>query len=216
MPNLNWRSRCRSPRVRAPRTKGVKLPGQVLTPEEMRALLAQCSRRAPTGIRDRALLTVIYRCGLRVSEALALLPSDVDIRRGTVRVNHGKGDKARIVGIGDGALAVLQLWVAKRKELGLAHNGNRLFCTLAGGPMSYSATQAMLKRRAAKAGIETRAHLHGLRHSHAAELRERGVDVVTIQKQLGHAHLATTHTYLNHIAPADVIAAGRADTWTDD
>jgi site-specific recombinase XerD len=203
------------PRGTEPTNKGVKLPGQVLTREEMHALLAQCSRRAPTGIRDRALLTVIYRAGLRVSEALELRPSDVDMRRGTIRVNHGKGDKARVVGIGDGALAVLQLWIARRKELGLAHNGNRLFCTLAGGPMSYSATQAMLKRRAAKAGIETRVHLHGLRHSHAAELLERGVNVVTIQKQLGHAHLSTTHTYLNHISPADVIAAGRADAWTD-
>lgn len=204
------------PKGTEPANKGIKLPGQVLSREEMHALLAQCSRRAPTGIRDRALLTVIYRCGLRVSEALALRPSDVDTRRGTIRINHGKGDTARIVGIGDGALAVLQLWIAKRKELGLAVNGNPLFCTLQGGPMSYSATQAMLKRRAAKAGIESRVHLHGLRHSHAAELRERGVDVVTIQKQLGHAHLATTHTYLNHIAPADVIAAGRADDWTDD
>jgi site-specific recombinase XerD len=203
------------PKGTEPANKGVRLPGQVLTADEMHALLAQCSRRAPTGIRDRALLTTIYRCGLRVSEALDLLPSDVDVKRGTVRVNHGKGDKARIVGIGDGALAVLQLWSAKRKELGLAHNGNRLFCTLNGDPMSYSATQAMLKRRAAKAGIESRVHLHGLRHTRAAEMRETGQDVVTIQKQLGHAHLSTTYTYLNHISPADVIAAGRVDDWTD-
>jgi site-specific recombinase XerD len=138
------------------------------------------------------------------------------MRRGTVRVNHGKGDKARIVGIGDGALDVLQRWLDTRKALGLSGPGRYLFCTLQGQRMSYSATQAMLKRRAAKAGIETRVHLHGLRHSHAAELLERGTNVVVIQRQLGHAHLSTTHTYLNHIAPADVIAVGRADTWTDD
>jgi site-specific recombinase XerD len=204
------------PKGTEPQNKGIKLPGQVLTGEEMHALLAQCSLRAPTGIRDRALLTVIYRAGLRVSEALDLKPSDIDTKRGTVRVNHGKGDKARIVGIGDGALVVLQRWLDVRKELGTAKKGAPLFCTLAGGPMSYSATQAMLKRRAAKAGIESRVHLHGLRHTRAAEMRESGQDVVTIQKQLGHAHLSTTYTYLNHISPADVIAAGRADTWTEE
>jgi integrase len=69
------------------------------------------------------------------------------------------------------------------RSLGLSGPGKYLFCTLQGSRMSYSATQAMLKRRAAKAGIETRAHLHGLRHSHAAEMRQRGVDVVVIQKR---------------------------------
>jgi site-specific recombinase XerD len=113
-------------------------------------------------------------------------------------------------------LAVLQVWITARKELGLARNGNPLFCTLQGGPVSYSAADAMLKRRAAKAGIEKRAHLHGLRHSYAAVQRERGTDVETIRRQLGHTHLSTTQIYLNHIAPADVLAVGRADDWTDE
>jgi site-specific recombinase XerD len=190
-----------------------KLPGQVYTEQEMRDLLAQCSRRAPTGIRDRALLTVIYRAGLRVSEALDLVASDINMQRGTITVQHGKGDKQRVVGIGDGALAVLQLWLDCRKKLGLAKRGAPVFCTLKGTQMSYSATDAMLKRRAAKAGFEKRAHLHGLRHTYAAEQRARGTDVVLIQKGLGHEHLSTTYTYLNHIAPEDVIAVGRADTW---
>jgi integrase/recombinase XerD len=191
-----------------------KLPGQVYTDSEMRDLLAQCSRRAPTGIRDRALLTVIYRAGLRVSEALDLRASDVDMQRGTITVQHGKGDRRRVVGIGEGALAVLQLWLDCRRKLGLAKRGTPIFCTLKGSRMSYSATDAMLKRRAAKAGIEKRAHLHGLRHTWAAENRARGTDVVLIQRQLGHQHLQTTAIYLDHIAPEDVIAVGRADTWT--
>jgi site-specific recombinase XerD len=74
----------------------------------------------------------------------------------------------------------------------------------------------MLKRRAAKAAIEKRAHLHGLRHSWAAEMRENGVDVETIRRQLGHAHLSTTQVYLDHIAPEAVLAVGGADTWTDE
>ena len=193
-----------------------KRPGEVYTDAEMAALLTQCSRRAPTGIRDRALLTVIYRTGIRIHEALDLRASDIDFTHGSLRVRHGKGDKARTVGIGDGALAVLQLWLEKRRELGLARRGSYVFTTLAGKRMSYSHADSMLKRRAAKAGFEKRAHLHGLRHSYAHEANiVRRVPVTVIQQQLGHDHLSTTSIYLNHIAPEDVIAAGRADTWAD-
>ena len=76
-----------------------KRPAEVLTEAEVRSLLAQCSRRAPTGVRDRALLTVLYRGGLRVEEALDLKPGDVDQARGTIRVLHGKGDHDRTVAI---------------------------------------------------------------------------------------------------------------------
>jgi integrase/recombinase XerD len=194
-----------------------KRPGEVYTAGEVTALLAQCSRRAPTGIRDRALLTLIYRTGIRIHEALDLKPSDVDFRQGTVRVSHGKGDKLRTVGIGDGALAVLQLWMEKRRELGLARRGSYVFTTIKGGQMGYSHADSMLKRRAAKAGIDKRAHLHGLRHSWAHDANiVRKLPLTTIQEQLGHERLSTTSVYLKHIAPADVIAAGREDTWADD
>lgn len=199
-----------------PPNKGQKWPGEVLPPEEVTAILAQCSRRAPTGVRDRALITIMYRAGLRIGEALALRPSDVDMKRGAVRVRHGKGDKARTVGIGDGALAVLELWLTVRKDLGLARNGAPLFCTLQGRPLAQGQVRDMLKRRAAKAGVDRRVHPHALRHSHAFEMAERGVPVNLIQQQLGHAWLATTDTYLRHIAPADVIALGRDDDWTDE
>jgi site-specific recombinase XerD len=195
--------------------KGKTYPGEVLTPDEVRAILAQCSRRAPTGIRDRALITVMYRAGLRISEALALRVSDIDFRRGVVRVRHGKGDKARIVGVGDGALAVIELWLATRRQLGLAHNGVPLFCTLKGGPVSDDAVRNMLRRRADRAGIEKRVHPHALRHSYAFELSERGTPPNVIQQALGHTSLQVTDAYLRHIAPADVIALGRADDWHD-
>lgn len=199
-----------------PPNKGKKLPGEVLTPDEISALLRQCSRKAPTGIRDRALITIMYRAGLRVSEALALKPSDVDMRRGAVRVRHGKGDRSRTVGIGDGALAVLQLWLDARKRAGIANGGRALFCTLKGTPMSDQQVRNMLKRRARNAGIERRVHPHALRHSYAFELSARGTPVNLIQQALGHAWLQTTDIYLRHIAPADVLALGRDDDWTDD
>ena len=196
--------------------KGKTYPPEVLTPDEVREILATCSRRAPTGVRDRALITVMYRCGLRVSEALDLRPSDIDMKRGIVHVRDGKGHKARSVGIGDGALAVIELWLITRRSLGLAHNGTPLFCTLKGGPVSDDAVRNMLRRRAARAGIEKRVHPHALRHSYAFELAEKGTPVNKIQQLLGHSSLQVTSTYLDHIAPVDAIAVGRADDWTDE
>ena len=82
----------------------MKLAAEPLTRAEVNALLAQCSRRAPTGIRNRALITVLYRTGLRIFEALALQPKDVDLDNGTLRVLHGKGDKMRTVGLDAGTI----------------------------------------------------------------------------------------------------------------
>ena len=179
----------------------------------MRSLLAACSRRAPTGIRDRALITVMYRAGLRCEEALDLKPADIDPDRGTIRVLHGKGDHDRTVSVDDGALAVVQLWLDARAKLGI--NGrHKLFCTLAGTPLYSSQVRAMVTRRAARAGIDKRVHPHALRHTHAAELVAEGVPVNVIQAQLGHVSLATTDIYLRHIAPADVIAMGRNRKWS--
>lgn len=193
---------------------GHKYPVEILTEDEVRLLLAQCSRRAATGIRDRALLTVLYRAGLRVSEALDLKPSDIDHSAGSIRVLHGKGDRARTVGVDDGALAVVAVWLAERARLGI--NGHsKLFCTLTGGPLSANQVRQMVKRRAAKAGLDKRVHPHSLRHANAAEMMAEGLPVNVIQKQLGHTSIATTSIYLQHIAPADVIAAGRARKWAD-
>jgi site-specific recombinase XerD len=189
-----------------------------MTEDEVHAILAQCSRRAPTGIRDRALITLMFRAGLRVHEALMLRTSDIDMKTGVVHVLHGKGDKPRDVGVGDGVLAVVQLWLDKRRELKLDGKGRPVFCTLADGRQAVSANQVrqMMKRRATKAGVERRVHPHGLRHGYASGLAQEGKPVHLIQQALGHERLSTTDTYLRKIAPGDVIAMGRADTWTDE
>ena len=114
-------------------------PVEVPASGEVQALIRACSSRAPTGIRNRALIVVMWRCGLRVGEALALEPRDVDLDAGTLRVRHGKGDKSRTVGIDAAACGLLARWIDRRKAL--AHNGRRkLFCTLDGesltSPMS--------------------------------------------------------------------------------
>lgn len=198
-----------------PWNAGKKLPPEILTADEVRALLAVCSRRAPTGIRNRAMLTVMYRAQLRVGEALGLLPKDLDRDAGTIRVLHGKGDQDRTVGLDDGAWAIVDLWLERRKSIGL--NGRQpVFSTLDGKPLSTSYCRTLFARLGMKAGIEKRVHPHGLRHTGAAELRAEGVDVGIISKQLGHASIATTARYLDHIQPAAVIEAMRQREWAPD
>ena len=193
--------------------KGHTYPPEILTEDEVRALIRACSNRAPTGIRNRALITTMYRGGLRLGETLALKPKDIDPDRGTITVLHGKGDRRRTVGIDPGAMAIVMRWVEKRQGLGI--NGRaRLFCTLQGQPLKPSYVRTMLVRVAEKVGIEKRVHPHGLRHTHSYELMMEGVPVPVIQQQLGHASLATTDRYLRHIAPKDVVEVMQRREWS--
>lgn len=196
-----------------PANKGKTLPPEPLTADEVRALIHSCSVRAPTGIRNRALLVVLYRGGLRISEALSLAPKDLDAKAGTVRVLNGKGKKHRVVGLDPGAWAILQLWLDRRIQLGITRNA-RLFSTLGGKSMHTAYVRALLPRLARRAGIEKRVHAHGLRHSHAYELANEGTPLHVIQLQLGHASLATTHCYIQHLRPAAVVEAMQARSWS--
>jgi len=192
--------------------RGEKFPAEPLTKDEVLALMNVCSRRAPTGRRDRALICLLWRGQLRISEALALKAADFDPVACTLRVLHGKGNKARVVVIDAQAAAVLSEWLAVRKGLGL--NGHRrIFCTLKGGPMSSAAVREMLPRRARKAGIEKRVHAHGLRHTGASELAQEGVALVDIQQQLGHSSAATTDRYLHQLNPVARAERLRGRTW---
>jgi site-specific recombinase XerD len=188
-----------------PGNKGRKFPPEPLTPDEVAAIIAGCSPKARTGIRNRALLMLLYRSGLRISEALALKPSDVDLKRHTCRVLHGKGDKATVRGFHPTATDALARWIDTRKTLGL-RNGP-LFCTLEGAPLYPQYVRILLGRLADKAGIEKRVHPHGLRHTFADELRAAGVDVVVISKLLGHSSIAVTSRYLDHLTNHQAVTA---------
>ena len=196
-----------------PWNRGKKLPPEVLTGQEVNALLGACSKRAPTGIRNRALIAALYRGQLRIGEALALKPKDLDRQAGTIRVLHGKGDTARTVGLDAGAWALLELWLACRQKLGFK-GWHPVFCTLDGKPLLSSYCRSLFARLGHKAGIEKRVHPHGLRHTGAAELRAEGVDVGIISKQLGHSSIATTARYLDHISPAAVVDAMKGREWS--
>ena len=107
-------------------------PLHILTPTEVRQLITQCSTRAPTGIRDAALIAVLYRGGLRLSEALALYARDLNGEYGTLRVHRGKGCKPRTVGLDVTAFALIDRRRRKKAERGLDPQTTPLFCTLRG------------------------------------------------------------------------------------
>jgi site-specific recombinase XerD len=183
------------------------------TADEVRQLIEACSNRAPTGIRNRALIVAMYRGGLRAGETLALRPKDVDTAAGTLTVLHGKGDRRRVVGLDPGAMAIVSRWLEARHTLGF--NGHTaLFCTLQGKPLKSSYVRTLLPRLAEKAHVEKRVHPHGLRHTHAYELMMEGVPVPIIQQQLGHTSLATTDRYVSHLAPVDLISHMQQRDWS--
>jgi len=197
----------------SPGNKGRRFPAEPLTEGEVRALIRASSPRAATGVRNRALIAVLYRGGLRAAEALALHPKDVDQAAGAVVVLHGKGDRRRTVGMDPAAFALLERWMDKRRQLALPAR-RPVFCTLKGQPMDPSYVRRLLPRLSARAGIDKRVHPHGLRHTHAFELAAEGVPVHVIQQQLGHGSLATTDRYLRHVAPIERIAAMQTRQWT--
>lgn len=189
-------------------TKGTKLPPEALERDEIDALMASCSNRAPTGIRNRALLVVLWRGMLRINEALHLKPADFNATDGKIRVLVGKGGKARTVALNAEAAALVARWLDRRTKLGI-NNHRMLFCTLDGGQMQDSYVRNMLPRLARRAGITKRVHAHGLRHSGAVAMLRAGVDIGLISKGLGHASIATTSLYLDHIEPTRVLDAMR-------
>jgi site-specific recombinase XerD len=197
----------------APANKGKRYRAEVLTGAEVNAIIAACSPVSLTGIRNRALITVLYRGGFRIAEALALRPVDVSPERGTVRVMDGKGHKPRTVGLEPGAMATVQRWKDKRSEGAI--RGQTLFCTLRGTGMSQQYVRAMLRRAADHAGMDRRVVPHQLRHTHAAELVFEKVPMPVIRDQLGHSSLAVTDRYLRDIAPGEVIAAMQQRRWTE-
>jgi len=156
---------------------------------------------------------VMYRSGLRVGEALALQPKDVDVRIGSIAVLHGKGDRRRTVGIDPGATPIIERWVMTRSEQLAPPPGVPLFCSQKCRTMSRSMVREMLLRLAERTGIEKRVHPHGLRHTMAYELLMEGVPIPIIQRQLGHTSLQTTDTYLSHIAPRQVLEFITARSW---
>lgn len=186
-----------------------KYPAESYSKEECLAILDACGDTW-VGRRNRALIIVLWRAGLRLAEALALRREDIDFQYQTIRVLHGKGDRARTVGMDGKALQELRKWV---DEGGWKRANGKLFCTREGKPIKQSYIRALLPRLARKAGVSKRIHAHGFRHTFAVELSREGVSVSNIQRLLGHASLGTTSFYLASLSPEEALDAVRGREW---
>jgi integrase/recombinase XerD len=175
---------------------------QVIDREDFNRLLAVPSRRAPTGIRNAAVLVVMYDAGLRVSEVCDLVPGDV-IRRGkgapALRVRRGKGGRDRYnLGLPAATWALVERWSAVRPS------SRFFFSTLDGNRLEPRYIRAMVARYSKRAGVSKSTpegpkpiNPHMLRHSYATRLIEAGVPIHDVQRALGHVSLSSTHVYLH-------------------
>lgn len=157
--------------------------------------------QSPLAIRDRAIIEILYGCGLRVSEVIKVSLNDISFELGYLRCK-GKGDKERIVPVGEPALAILGEYINKSRQMILAQNKkpraedrNTLFLNSRGKPLSRQGIWQILKKWAKKQGVEENIYPHILRHSFATHLLENGADLRSVQEMLGHADISTTQIY---------------------
>ncbi|NOT06889.1 MAG: site-specific tyrosine recombinase XerD [Gemmatimonadales bacterium] len=182
-----------SDRLETPR-KGRALP-DVLTVQEIEALLAAPGVDEPLAWRDRALLELGYGAGLRVSELCALDLGSLLLGEGLVRV-FGKGGKERLVPIGRKVIGSLAIYLNQsRPGLDRGKSGAKVLVNARGRPLSRVGAWGIIKRVTAKAGLKKRVTPHTLRHSFATHLLEGGADLRAVQEMLGHADLSTTQIY---------------------
>ena len=178
-----------SPKIRR------NLPGY-LRLEEVEDVLNQPDLKTPIGLRDRAMLEVLYSTGLRVSELTSLRIPDLDSKVGCIRC-IGKGDKERIVPVGKKALSIVDRYLrdARPKLIGKVTNSQALFINRRGTPLSRVGVWKILSTYGRLAGMRVPLTPHMLRHSFATHLLERGADLRSVQLMLGHADISTTQIY---------------------
>ncbi|NCX73376.1 MAG: site-specific tyrosine recombinase XerD, partial [Betaproteobacteria bacterium] len=187
-PSAGIRSARQSPRF--PKT---------LAEEQVEALLTAPDTAGLLGLRDRAMLETLYATGLRVSELVGLRVSEVSMRDAVLRV-IGKGNKQRLVPLGEEALHWVQQWLADgRSRLLAGKSSDVLFPTAKGEPMSRQRFWVLIKQYAIRAGIQAALSPHGLRHAFATHLLNHGADLRVVQLLLGHADITTTQIY-THVA----------------
>ncbi len=186
-------------RIALPR-QGRPLP-KSLSEQEVEALLAAPDLATPLGLRDRAMLEVLYACGLRVTELVSLTLEQLSLRQGVLRI-LGKGSKERLVPLGEEALHWLELYLGGARPALLGQRpSDVLFPSQRGEQMTRQTFWHRIKLQARQAGIARPLSPHTLRHAFATHLLNHGADLRTVQMLLGHSDLSTTQIY-THIARA--------------
>lgn len=182
--------------IERPKT-GRPLP-KTLTEADVEALLDAPDLDTPLGLRDRAMLEVLYATGLRVTELITLTQSQINPRQGLVRV-IGKGDKERLVPLGEEALHWLVRYLREGRPMLLGNDQELLFPSLRGTCMTRQTFWHRIKQMAQVAGVQKALSPHTLRHAFATHLLNHGADLRVVQLLLGHSDLSTTQIY-THVA----------------
>ncbi|MBI2980707.1 MAG: site-specific tyrosine recombinase XerD [Deltaproteobacteria bacterium] len=184
-----------NPAVELDLPKGIKKLPHFLSLQEVDTLLSLPSGASPEGLRNRAMLEVLYATGLRVSELVSLTTQDVDLERGFLRA-FGKGSKERLVPLGRSAMKLLGDYLQTAwLQLTAGRGVTALFPTRRGRRMTRQMFWVILNRTARSAGITRRVSPHMFRHSFATHLLERGADLRSVQMMLGHSDISTTQIY---------------------
>ncbi|MCW2997396.1 MAG: xerD [Solirubrobacterales bacterium] len=179
--------------LRAPR-KQQRLP-KVLSRDQIAALLAAPTGTTPAALRDRALLELMYACGLRASEAIELHVGDLDLQVGVLRA-RGKGSKERLVPVGREAITAVAIYLKRGRPLLVgAREERHLFVNQRGGGLTRQGLYKIVQRHAAAVGLQDAMSPHTLRHTFATHLLAGGCDLRSLQEMLGHADIATTQIY---------------------
>ena len=176
--------------------EGHKLPGDILTKDEVELILIQPDINNPNGLRDRAMMELLYSTGMRRGEVSTLTFPDVDFNRGVIMVREGKGRKDRVVPVGERALDWLQKYIDEaRPVLCKTMDAVHIFFTHDGSFFNKETLSENVRKYIIKSGVRKKGSCHLFRHSAATLMLENGADVRFIQQMLGHASLETTQVY---------------------
>lgn len=168
---------------------------ETLNEIQIEQLLESVDTKAPLGLRDRAMLELLYASGLRISELAGARLENLDLENGMIRVT-GKGNKTRLVPVGKKACAAIESYLAReRPDLVKARSGSEVFLSARGTRLTTTRIWQIVKAVARRSGLEANVYPHLLRHSFATHLLSNGADLRIIQEMLGHADISTTQVY---------------------